>query len=364
MNKKDKWLNFKGKILNFTKKLYPQRRKFHKRVKKALDKIVDIAEKFGGVDYMLEKMGFYQAEDGPKAHINANYFFTAESVSSKFKIIDENTAITVDMSFNVEGSTNGIKTVYDFATLGIWQKATESQIKRFGKKATKNGFIPADAAFYYRRVLDYDKKESSVVLHMKRFLDNIEDKFIKEDDNKLKTIRHSLDMNKIVVIGCPGSGKSTLTFKLEKLLKYPVLHLDKIYHIDNEHHITREELVNAVNQFALSSNNWIIDGNYISTVEQRIKLADTIILFNISTRTCVKNAYERAKHEKGSDMADGFDYSKVDENFIKFIKSFKTDALPKIIELYEKYKSEKNFIVFNNYKQVDKFVSDLESAIK
>lgn len=172
------------------------------------------------------------------------------------------------------------------------------------------------------------------------------------------------NMNKIVVIGCPGSGKSTLTFKLEKLLGYPVLHLDKIYHIDNEHHITREELVNAVNQFALNSNHWIIDGNYISTVEQRIKLADTIILFDISTRTCVKNAFERAKHEKGFDMADGFDYSKVDENFIKFIKSFKTDALPKIMELKNKYKSEKNFIVFNNYKQVDKFVSDLESAIK
>ena len=43
-------------------------------------------------------------------------------------------------------------------------------------------------------------------------------------------------MSKIIVIGCPGSGKSTMTFKMCVKLNYPVLHLDKIYHIDNNNH--------------------------------------------------------------------------------------------------------------------------------
>lgn len=171
-------------------------------------------------------------------------------------------------------------------------------------------------------------------------------------------------MNKIIVIGCPGSGKSTLTFKLKEILNYPVLHLDKIYHIDNEHHISREELVDAVNKFASNNKTWIIDGNYISTIEQRIKLCDTVILFDINTETCINNAIKRAQFDKKSDMAEGFDYSKTSEKFIEFIKNFKEQSLPKIMELHSKYKNEKNFIIFKNYKQVDKFVKELENINK
>ena len=167
-------------------------------------------------------------------------------------------------------------------------------------------------------------------------------------------------MNKITIIGCPGSGKSTLSFKLEKLLKFPVLHLDKIYHIDNTHHISRDELVAKVNEFAIKNKNWIIDGNYISTVEQRIKLADTIIILDIDTNVCVNNALDRTKKDRGADMAAGFDNSQVSDEFINFIKDFKTKSLPKIMELVEVYKHEKQFLIFNNYTQIDKFLEELK----
>ena len=89
-------------------------------------------------------------------------------------------------------------------------------------------------------------------------------------------------MTKIIVIGCPGSGKSTLTFKLVEMLNYPVLHLDKIYHIDNDNHISRAELMERVEKFANEHENWIIDGNYISSIEQRIKICNTVHTSNKS----------------------------------------------------------------------------------
>ncbi len=168
-------------------------------------------------------------------------------------------------------------------------------------------------------------------------------------------------MNKITVIGCPGSGKSTLTFKLEKLLGFNTLHLDKIYHIDNDKHISREELVEKVNKFANANPQWIIDGNYISTVEQRIKLADTVILLDIDTETCINNAISRSKKEKTADMADGFDNSKLNNDFLSFITKFKEDSLPKILELFEKYKAEKNIIILKSYEEIDNFLNDLQS---
>ena len=165
-------------------------------------------------------------------------------------------------------------------------------------------------------------------------------------------------MKKIILIGCPGSGKSTMSFVLEQMLEYPVLHLDKIYHIDNNTHISREELVQKVETFAKNNECWIIDGNYISTIEQRIILADTIILLDIDTDICIQNAIDRSKKERGEDMAEGFDNSKLQDGFIDFIKKFKNDSLPKIMALLEKYKN-KNIFIFKNYQEINEFLEKI-----
>ncbi len=163
-------------------------------------------------------------------------------------------------------------------------------------------------------------------------------------------------MAKLIVIGCPGSGKSTMTFKLQEKLNCAVLHLDKIYHIDNEHHITRDELVQKVNKFANLHDSWIIDGNYVSTVEQRVKLADTVVLLDFDTELCVKNAINRSKQAKRVDMAAGFDNAKIKDEFIEFIKNFKTNTLPKIMAVLENYKTEKEIVILKNYNDVDSFI--------
>lgn len=166
-------------------------------------------------------------------------------------------------------------------------------------------------------------------------------------------------MKKIIVIGCPGAGKSTLVFKLKDILNYPVLHLDKVYHITTDQHITRDELRAIVADFAKSSDKWIIDGNYISTVEERIKLADTIIILDIDTQICIQNVINRSKKEKTADMAAGFDNSKIKDGFLEFISKFKSETLPILMSYVEKYKNEKEFIIFHNYDEVNSFLANL-----
>lgn len=51
--------------------------------------------------------------------------------------------------------------------------------------------------------------------------------------------------------------------------------------------------MNEINSFTNKYKNWIIDGNYISTLEMITKLADTIILLNIPSDICLKNVYDR-----------------------------------------------------------------------
>ena len=168
-------------------------------------------------------------------------------------------------------------------------------------------------------------------------------------------------MSKIIVIGCPGSGKSTLTAKMENILNYPVMHLDKVYHIDNNTRISTEQLIQKVDQFANAYNDWIIDGNYITTMEQRIVLADTIVLLDIDTQTCVENAIARSKKQRQPDMAVGFDVSQISQEFLDYIAKFKQSTLPKILNLFEKYKNSKNIIILKTYDEIEQYVAGLKS---
>ncbi|WP_160679747.1 topology modulation protein [Clostridium sp. C8-1-8] len=167
---------------------------------------------------------------------------------------------------------------------------------------------------------------------------------------------------KIIIIGCPGAGKSVLTKKINDFLHYPVLHLDKIYHTSGKSHITRDELVARVSDFARIHEKWIIDGNYISTLEMRVKLADTIIALNIPSEICVANAYKRAEEniKQGvirDDMAEGFDYT-VEEEFIEFIKNFEMDTMPRIKDILTSF-PDKNIKILSNYREVEEFIDSL-----
>ena len=73
---------------------------------------------------------------------------------------------------------------------------------------------------------------------------------------------------KIIVIGCPGSGKSTFSKKLHDITGLPLFHLDNINWNSDKSHISREEFDQRLDEI-LRRDKWIIDGNYNRTFEVR-----------------------------------------------------------------------------------------------
>ena len=72
-------------------------------------------------------------------------------------------------------------------------------------------------------------------------------------------------MNRIVIIGCPGAGKSTFARKLAAKTGLPLYYLDMIWHRADRTVIGREEFDRQLDKLVIE-DEWIIDGNYARTL--------------------------------------------------------------------------------------------------
>lgn len=162
-------------------------------------------------------------------------------------------------------------------------------------------------------------------------------------------------MNKAIIIGCPGSGKTTFAEKLQKCIGLPLYYLDAIWHKPDKTHIPREEFDQRIAEI-FETPKWIIDGNYKRTIEMRMKQCDTVFLFDLPVEVCLQGVTDRVGKER-------YDLpwleTELDPEFKQFIEDFPKDTLPYIYELIEKYKDEKRVIIFKSREEADGFIEKL-----
>jgi adenylate kinase family enzyme len=154
-------------------------------------------------------------------------------------------------------------------------------------------------------------------------------------NNKLRSA------NRIVIIGCPGAGKTTLSLLLAKHLSLPVYHLDKFYWQKNWEHLTQEEFLKAITP-VLSESRWIVDGNYVSTLKYRLQFADAVVFFHFNPYFCLLRVIGRWWKNRGQvrfDMGEGC-ADKLDWPFIRWILRFERVVVPEILKTLSAFDGE------------------------
>ncbi len=162
-------------------------------------------------------------------------------------------------------------------------------------------------------------------------------------------------MKKIVVIGCPGSGKSTFSRALHKISGIPLFHLDLLFWNQDQTTVEKSVFFERLSEI-LQKSEWILDGNYASTMEFRIKACDTIVFLDFPVEVCLDGVAER-KGKPRSDMP-WIESEKEDEEFLRFIKNYSCECRPQVMQLLEKY-SEKNILLFKTRAEADDFLTQL-----
>ena len=160
--------------------------------------------------------------------------------------------------------------------------------------------------------------------------------------------------DRILVLGCPGSGKSTFSKKLHALTALPLIHLDAIWWNPDRSHISREEFDRKLDGI-LRGDKWIIDGDYSRTYETRFRSCDTVIFLDYSPETCMSGIRERVGQSR-TDIP--WTEQALDPELVAQVRAYAVENRPRILSLIEQYPEKKAFI-FKTRAEADEWLKSL-----
>ncbi len=165
-------------------------------------------------------------------------------------------------------------------------------------------------------------------------------------------------MKKIIVIGCPGSGKSVFSRALHEITGIPLYHLDMINWRKDKTTLSREELIEKINEIG-ATDKWIMDGNYGGTMELRMSLCDTIFFLDYPTEVCLEGIMSR----RGTQRPDmpWQDSNDLEEEFVDSVKNYYSQNRPVVLERIGKYPGREVFI-FRSREEADSFLKSLKQS--
>lgn len=168
------------------------------------------------------------------------------------------------------------------------------------------------------------------------------------------TKKKGVAMRKVLVIGCPGAGKSVFARNLARITKLPLHHLDMINWNSDKTTLSKEEFISALEEI-LKTEEWIIDGNYGSTIPLRLAHADTVFSLDYPNELCLESVKNRVG-EVRPDMP--WVEQEIDDEFIQFIKDFPERNRPEILKLLENFEGEIN--IFKSREEASKYLDEIQ----
>lgn len=175
-------------------------------------------------------------------------------------------------------------------------------------------------------------------------------------------------MKRVMIIGCAGSGKTTMAKEISRLIDSPAVHMDKIlWTSDGWNWIKRTDLeIRTDIKHAAAKDRWVFEGDSYSNADLRIAHADTLIFLDMPTTTCLFRVIKRmimTYNMPRDDLADGC-RERFDWEFLKWIFNYRTTTMPKALKLLRNAPDHITVHHFQTEHQVRSFLISIENDVK
>ena len=167
-------------------------------------------------------------------------------------------------------------------------------------------------------------------------------------------------MQRVLIIGPCGAGKSTLARRLGPILELPVIHLDAL-NWQPGWVTAPDDVFRAMLLEAAQAPRWIIDGNYGGTLTLRLPFADAVILLDFPRWRCVGRVVKRFITHVGKtrpDMGPGCP-EKLDWEFMDFVWHWFETSRPRLLARLKSVRRDQRLIVLRTPREVEEFVARL-----
>ena len=167
-------------------------------------------------------------------------------------------------------------------------------------------------------------------------------------------------MKRVLVIGSSGAGKSIMSRRLGEVTGLPVIHLDYHHWRPGWTEPPKEVWTEQVTEL-LKGEEWIIDGNFGGTMEQRLASCDTVIFLDLPRLVCTWGVIKRVLTYYGDtrpDLPAGCP-EKFDLPFIKWVWDFPNRSRPRVLERIAAVQDRVNVYRLRSRREAEKFLADL-----
>jgi adenylate kinase family enzyme len=167
-------------------------------------------------------------------------------------------------------------------------------------------------------------------------------------------------MQRVLVIGISGAGKSTFSRKLAARTGLPLIHLDKEFWQPGWKITPRAQWRPKVEALA-AREAWVMDGNFDSSLDLRLPRADTAIWFDYPRRVALPRALWRVAKSYGrvrEDLAPGCP-ERIDLEFLRYIWEFPRKERPSIAAMLAAHGKHLEAVVFRSDRDAARFLDAL-----
>ena len=170
-------------------------------------------------------------------------------------------------------------------------------------------------------------------------------------------------MKRVSIVGSGGAGKSTFAHRLADILHLPVIHLDALYWQPGWIE-TPQSKWQEIQQQLVQREQWIIDGNYTSTLDMRFAVADTIIFLDFPRLLCLYRAVKRRIRYAGKtrpDMAKDCP-ERIDREFLLWIWNYPKNGRVRVLKKIEQYREGRQVVILHSPQEVQQFLKMLQTG--